>query len=173
LKKEIESAMNGGDEITSKYLLLAQEYLSNPEHSNIEYVGGGSIPPVQDAIMTLAYNGTHSFSNSVASCVRNRIEDEIAAIRQEYKYCKLVLAKPELFEQCMYIIRRAKTELEAINKLQLELSLSRGEAEFLQNLPLGTLCDSRLITDKVKAIRFLLAYLKYLKTLIKSEQCLK
>ena len=161
-----DNTTNNGDDVTANYLLSAQKFLLDSKYSDIEYVGGCSISPVLDAIQTLAYSGELIFSNSVAYSLKDRIEEEFAAINQEYEYCKLVYHisdSYELFDQLILIIRNSESESEAIDKLQSEMTLNADEAEFIQNLSISALSDKELISEKEKSMYFLLTYMKYLK----------
>ena len=165
LKKEIEKAQNNGDKDMASYLESAlQFFYDHPVEKNY-YVGGLSFSLVLDAIKTLAFRGKLLFTTSVAGCVRERIEREISLIRHEYWYCKeIVSILPEKMDQVMTIIRKADTVDEAIEKLQSEMSLTAGAAECICNLPLSTIGDEDLLKQCKKSIKYLLSYLKHLKS---------
>lgn len=166
LKIEIEKAQKNGDKVTAAYLEAAKLFLNEHMAPKNFYVGGISVSHVLAAIQTLTIYGKVLFKDSVALCVRDRIEREINAIQQEYEYC-IMLARiiPDKVEQVITIISRADTEEEAIEKLQLELSLTVGEAECLCAARLDAITDKELVTQKIKSMKFLLAYLKHLKAI--------
>lgn len=169
LKKEIQKARNTEDKINVVYLESAQKYIEGCMQNQVAYVGGCSIPPVLDAIQTLAYRGTLLFSHSVAYYVKNRIEEEVAVIRKECEYCKLadkITSSSETFEQLITIIRDANCETDAIDMLQSEMSLRADEAEFMLKVSMSTLSDRELILGKTISMLNLLGYLTYLKTII-------
>lgn len=166
LKKEIEKARNNGDKVIATYLESALQFFNDHPVEKNFYAGGVSISPVLDAIQTLAFKGELIFTTSVARCVRDRIDIEIDVIHQEYECCKTLSGIiPDKIDQVISIIRNAKNEEEAIEKLQSEMSLSACEAECLCSITLSTLTDRDLITQKVKSIKYLLSYLKHLRTI--------
>lgn len=166
LKSDIEKAQTIGDINTVAYLEAAQLFLNGHPVPRKYYLGGIRIPPILDVIRTLAFNGQLLSTNSVALCVKNRIDDEIKIIRQEYEYCKMLSSiMPHKIEQVITIIRRANTEEDAVEKLQSELSLTVGEAECLCTASLSTITDTELVAQKMKSMNLLLAYLQYLKTI--------
>lgn len=166
LKKEIEKAQNNGDKVMATYLESALKFFNDHPVEKNFYVGGVSISPVLDAIQTLAFKGELIFSTSVALCVRDCIEKEICLIHQEYEYCKIFAGIiPEKIDQVITIIRKADTMDDAIEKLQSEMSLTAGTAELLCATPLSTITDTELVMQKIKSIKYLLSYLKHLKTI--------
>lgn len=166
LKKEIEKARNNGDKVMMTYLESALQFFNDHPVEKDYYVGGVSISPVLDAIQTLAFKGELIFTTSVARCVRDTIEREICLIHQEYEYCKIFAGIiPEKIDQVITIIRRANTEEEAIEKLQSEMSLTVGAAECFCAAPLNTITNEELVTQKIKSIKYLLSYLKHLRTI--------
>lgn len=166
LKKEIEKARNNGDKVMATYLESALQFFNDHPVEKNYYVGGVRIPPVLDAIQTLAFKGELIFTTSVARCVRDCIEREICLIHQEYEYCKIFAGIiPEKMDQVITIIRKADTLEEAIEKLQSEMSLTAGAAECFCAAPLSTITNKELVTQKVKSMKYLLTYLKHLKTI--------
>lgn len=166
LKKEIEKARNNGNKVMATYLESALQFFNDHPVEKNYYVGDFSISPVLDAIHILAFEGELIFTTSVARCVRDRIDIEIGIIHQEYEYCKTLSGIiPDKIDQVKSIIDNANNEEEAIEKLQSEMSLSACEAECLFSITLSSLADRDLITQKVKSIKYLLSYLKHLRTI--------
>lgn len=166
LNKELENAHKNGNKATSEYLESAQQFFKEHPVPDNFYAGGVSNSPVLDVIQTLAFEGELLFTTSVAKCVKNRIDIEIDAIHQEYECCKALSSIiPDKVDQVITIMREAKNEEETVEKLQSEMSLSSGAAECLRGVTLSTLTDKDLLSQKVKSMKFLLAYLKYLKTI--------
>lgn len=169
LNKELEKAQNNGNKNTAEYLESAKLFFKEHPVPKNFYVGGISFSPVLDVIKTLAFDGDLLFTISVAQCVKNRIEEEIISIHQEYEYCKAVLdiaSSTDNIDKAIVIIREASSQEEAVEKLQSEMSLSSGVAECLCGVTLSTLTDKDLLSQKVKSMKFLLAYLKHLKTIV-------
>ena len=169
LNKELEKAQNNGNKITAEYLESAKLFFKEHPVPKNFYVGGISFSPVLDVIKTLAFDGDLLFTISVAQCVKNRIEEEVISIHQEYEYCKAVLdiaSSTDNIDKAIVIIREASSQEEAVEKLQSEMSLSSGAAECLCGVTLSTLTDKDLLSQKVKSMKFLLAYLKHLKTIV-------
>ena len=169
LKKEIEKARNNGDKVMATYLESALQFFNDHPVEKYYYVGGVSIPPVLDAIQTLAFKGKLIFTTSVARCVRDCIEREIEAVHQEYEYCKIFAGIiPDKIDQVISIIHNANNEVELIETLQSELSLTAGAAECLRAAPLVAISDielTELVMHKITSIKYLLSYLKHLKTI--------
>lgn len=167
MNKELDNAHKNGNKATSEYLESAQQFFKEHPVPDNFYAGGVSNSPVLDVIQTLAFEGELLFTTSVAKCVKNRIDIEIDAIHQEYECCKALSSIiPDKVDQVITIIRKAKNEEELVEKLQSEMSLSSGAAECLCGVTLSTLTDKDLLSQKVKSMKFLLAYLKHLKTIV-------
>ena len=165
IKKEIGKAEKTDDKVTAEYLKSALQFFYDHPVPKNSYVGGVSFSPMLDAIQTLSYQGELFFTTPVALCVRNRFDIEIDAIHKEYKYCNAIARIIHKIDQVITIIRRADNENEAIETLQSELSLTVGEAECLCAARLDTIADKELVTQKIKSMKLLLAYLKHLKTI--------
>ena len=166
LKKEIEKARINGDKVMETYLESALQFFNDYPVEKNYYVGGVSITPVLDTIQTLAFKGELIFTTSVARCVRDCIEREIDAVHQEYEYCKIFAGIiPDKIDQVISIIHKAKNEEKAIEKLQSEMSLTAGAAECFCDAPLSTITNKELVIQKVKSMKYLLTYLKHLKTI--------
>lgn len=167
MNKELDNAHKNGNKATSEYLESAQQFFKEHPVPDNFYADGVSNSPVLDVIQTLAFEGELLFTTSVAKCVKNRIDIEIDAIHQEYECCKALSSIiPDKVDQVITIIRKAKNEEELVEKLQSEMSLSSGAAECLCGVTLSTLTDKDLLSQKVKSMKFLLAYLKHLKTIV-------
>lgn len=166
LNKELEKAQNNGDKINVEYLKSAQQFFKEHHVPENFYVGGISFYPVLDVIQTLALEGELLFTTSVAQCIKNRIEEEILAIHQEYENCKMFAdIIPDNIDRIITIIRSADNEEEAIEELQSEMSLTSDTAECLCTAPLYIISDKELVMQKIKSMKFLLSYLKHLKTI--------
>lgn len=173
LKREIEEAQNHGDKVMAAYFESALQFFKDHPVAKNFYVGGLSFSLVLDAIKTLACQGKLLFTTSVAGCVRERIDKEIIIIRQEYENCKEIESiSPEKIDQVKKIIHRACTEgtIEKLHeKLQSEISLSAGAAEciYSNKFMLEIITDTDMVKLCTRSMKFLLTYLKHLKTLIK------
>lgn len=166
LKREIEKAQSLRDKITIAYLKAAQLFLIEHPAPEKFYIGGISFPPILEVLHTLSFKGQLIFSNSVALCVKNRIDDEINVIRQEYENCKMFAnIISDNIDKIITIIRSADNEEEAIEELQSEMSLTADTAECLCTAPLHIISDKELMMQKIKSMKFLLSYLKHLKTI--------
>lgn len=168
LKRDIEKAKKHGDKVMTAYFESALQFFKNHPVEKNFYLGGLSLSLVLDAIKTLAFHGKLLFTTSVAGCVRDRIDKEISIIRQEYENCKEIESiLPEKIDQVTKIIHRADTEDGTIEKLQSEISLSGGAAEciYSNKFMLEIITDTDMVKQCTRSMKFLLSYLKHLKTI--------
>ena len=172
LKKDIKFFESGGDKQVIAYLKAALEYNEGlcPECYPI-FTGGFRNVPIFEAIHRLNEFSKITYTNSVAYCIKDRLNAEIKFMRKEKQLCKTIhklQSNEKYMDELIATLQESPSEDVAAKLLVEKLHIKKWEADFIaKDLKINPLCDRDLGMRLLEEVDYVLKYLEYLQTIEK------
>lgn len=172
LKKDIRFFEAGEDKQIIAYLKAALEYNEGLcQECYPLFMGGFRNTPIFEAIYRLSEYSKITYKNSVAYCIKDRLDTEIKFMRKEKQLCKTIhklQSNDNYMEVLNATIQKSPSENEAVKLLVEKLRIKKCEADFIvTKLTLKHLCDRDLGMRLLEEVDYVLKYLEYLQTIEK------
>ena len=171
LKKDIRFFELGEDKQIMAYLKAALEYNEGLcQECYPLFTGGFRNTPIFEAIYRLAECSKITYKNSVAYCVKDRLDAEIKFMRKEKQLCKTIhklQSNEKYMDELILTLEESASEDVAAKLLVGKLHIKKWEADFIaKELKIEPLRDRDLGVRILEEINYVLKYLEYLKTIL-------
>lgn len=172
LKKDIKIFELSGDKKLLDYLKSALEYNEGLCHEYYPtFSGGFRNTPIFEAIYRLNECSIITYKNSVAYCIKDRLDAEIKFMRKEKQLCKTIhklQSNEKYMDDLISTLQKSASEDVASKLLVEKLHIKKWEADFIaKDLKINPVCDRDLGMRLLEEVDYVLKYLEFLQTIEK------